>query len=495
MTSTHDSKTHTFDAVVGADGVARASRHTLLAQLTTQVSRLAVNIILARLLTPNDFGVVAVGIVIMMITWQITDLGTSAVIIQRDAIDDALVCSVFWFNLVLGAGLTASVFLLARPIAGLLGQPPAASAIEALSSICLIGAVGNMHHALLRRTLMFSELAVINIANAVTSGVVGIVLAMLGGGLWSIVVGTIAGTSVSTCGAWYYQRWRPSARIDPGLLRLVARPSVHFFWTSALAIGYSQLDKVIVSRLLGGGPLGTYSLAQRTVTAPINAVTEAVSTVSFSVFSRDQTDPAALRLGVTRVVGVVALVVLPATVGLAVLAHQAVDVVYGARWDAAVPVVQVLAPLAAAQAISNVPRSVMYALGRSDWLYRWGLAYWVVGSVVMVTGAQWGLVGVSVAMAVVVGLLGPLEAKMALALIQMRLRTFLMSMLPLAVVSAAMGLATWLAAAGIAHLGLGAGLQLVGGTVVGVVVYVGLLGLARPRAFHDARRVAGRWAS
>lgn len=495
MTSTQHPTKYSFDAAVDTDGVATASRHTVLAQVTTMVSRLAVNVILARLLTPADFGIVAAGIVIMMVAWQITDLGTSAVIIQRDAIDDALVCSLFYANLVLGAVLTAGMYVLAHPLALLFRQPDATPAIQALSSICMIGALGNMHHSLLRRTLQFSRLAIINIANAVTSGIVGIALAIAGAGLWALVVGVIVGTCVSTVGAWVYQGWRPSVQLDLVQLRGAARPSVHFFWTSALAIGFNQLDKVIVSRMLGGGALGTYSLAQRTVTAPINTVSEAVTTVSFSVFARDQNDPRALRAGATRVGGVVALVVLPTTIGLAVLAEQAVVAVYGIRWEAAIPVVGILAPVAAIQAISNVPRSVMYAMGRSDWLYRWGLAYCVVGGVAMLVASRWGLVGVSLGLAVAVGLLVPLEMKMALALIDMRLWTFVRSLLPIAAVSAAMGLVAWSAAAGLGGLGVGPGLQLVAGTVAGIVVYAALMMLVRPPAVDDARRVVGRWAS
>lgn len=493
MTRTRGSTTHSFDAAVDADGVASASRHTLLAQVATQVSRLVVNVILARLLTPNDFGVVAAGVVVMVIAWQITDLGTSAVIIQREAIDNALVCTLFYVNLLFGVALGGAMFLLGHPIAILLGQPHAASAIQALASICLIGAVGNMHHALLRRTLRFGQLAVVNIGNAVVSGVVGVVLAVAGWGLWALVVGIIAGTTVSTLGAWYWHPWRPSAQLDLGRLRTVARPSVHYFYTSALAIGFNQLDKVIVSRMLGGGALGTYSLAQRTVTAPINTVSEAVSTVSFSVFARDQNDPAALRAGATRAVGVVALVVMPATIGLAVLAHQVVVVVYGVRWEAAIPVIQVLAPLAALQAMSNVPRSVMYAMGRSDWLYRWGISYCGVGGLAIVVGAQWGLVGVSIGLAVAVGLLAPFEMRMALSLIDMRLSTFLRSLVPHTVISALMGVVTWLAAEGCEHLGSGPVTQLLAGTAAGVVVYGVLTSRVRPPALDDALRVAGRF--
>lgn len=483
-----------FDAVVDAGGVAKASRHTLLAQLATQVSRLAVNVILARLLTPSDFGVVAAAVVVMVVAWQLTDLGTSAVIIQRDVIDDTLVSSLFYFNLLVGVGLSAGMFAVAGPLANLMGQPHAAPAIQALASVCLIGALGNMHHGLLRRTMQFSRLAIINIANAVTNGLVGISLAVAGAGIWALVAGTVAGVGVSTITAWWFEGWRPSATFDLRRLRAVARLSIGFFSSGALAIGFAQLDKIIIGRVLGSAALGTYAVAQRTVTAPINTVGEAVATVCFSLFAREQNNAGALREGATRAAGVVALVVLPSMIGLAVLAEDAVAVVYGAQWDAATPVIQVLAPLAAVQAISRVTASVMSAMGRSDWLYRWALAYCLVGAGTMLVSSQWGLVGVSLGLAVVVGLLTPFEMKMALGLIEMRLGTFLASLLPHVVISVIMGTAAWLAAAAAERLGTGHGLQLLAGVVAGVVVYGALMWRVRPQAVDDARRVAGRWA-
>ena len=492
MKRSRGSSSVSFDAIVSTDSVARASRHTVLAQLATQVSRLAVNVILARLLTPSDFGVVAVAMVVMVVVWQLTDLGTAAVIIQREVIDDALVTSLFYFNIVMGAGLSAAMFAVARPLAALMGEPSAASSIQVLASVGFIGSVGNMHYALLRRNMKFGWLATMNIANAAVSGVVGIALAVAGAGLWALVGSVVAGTFVSTVIAWWYEPWRPSATFSLERLRSVARFSIHFFYSSALAVGFAQLDKVIISRLLGSAALGTYTVAQRTVTSPINTVSEAVSTVSFSVFAREQSNPEALRSGVTRAAGVVALVVLPSMVGLAVLAEDAVAMVYGPRWESATPVIQVLAPVAAVQALSRVTASVMLAMGRSDWLYRWALAYCLVGAGVMLVSSQWGLIGVSLGLAAVVALLAPFEMMMALHLIGMSLGAYLRSLLPQLAITAVMAGSAWLAATLVDRLGAGSALQLLAGTVAGAVVYAGLMWRTKLPALDDARRVLGR---
>ena len=487
------SRVVSFDAVVDTDGVARASRHTLLSQLGTQVSRLAVSVVLARLLTPRDFGVVAVAMVVMVVAWQLTDLGTSAVIIQRDVVDDALVSSLFYFNLLLGASLTVVTVAVASPLAAALGQPHAAPAIKVLASVSFLGAVGNMHYALLRRTMKFGRLATINIANAVVNGVLGISLAVAGAGIWALVAGAVSGVVLTTAACWWSEPWRPSAKFSLRPLREAARFSIEFFWSNTLAVVFGQLDKVIISRVLGSAPLGTYTVAQRTVTSPVSAVSGAVSTVSFSTFARGQNNPEMLRSGATRAAGVVALVVLPSMVGFAVLAEDAVATVYGSRWETAIPVIQVLAPVAALQAISCVTESVMQAMGRSDWLYRWGLAYCVVGAAAMLVSSRAGLVGVSLGLASVVAVLTPFQMRMALGLIEMRLTTYLRSLLPLVVITGVMASAAWLGAAGAGRLGGPAWVRLLVGVVTGVVVYAGLVWRSGIPALDDARRVLGRW--
>lgn len=495
MIKTREARRTAFDAVVDTDGVARASRHTLLAQVATQVSRLALSVILARLLTPSEFGVVAAAMVVMVVCWQLTDLGTSAIIIQRDVIDDTLVSSLFWFNLAVGAGLSAGALAGAGPLAALLGQPHAAPAIRVLAAVSIVAAVGNMHHALIRRTMQFGRLATITIANAGVNLVLGISLALAGAGIWALVVGTLAGVATSTVTSWWFEPWRPSATLSLRRLREVARFGIHIFWSNALAVVFGQLDKVIISRLLGAAPLGTYAVAQRTVMSPVSAVSGAVSTVTLSAFARGQDDPAKLRSGASRAAGVVALVVLPSMVGLAAMAKQAVAVVYGPQWEAAVPVVMVLAPAAAVQALGCVTAAVMQAMGRGDWLYRWALANCLVGAAAMVVGARWGLVGVSAALAIVVCVLTPFEMRMALGLIDMRLRTFLRTLLPHAAITAVMAVVAWLVADVLAGVGGTALEQLLAAAASGGAVYALLMWRAEVPALGDARRVVGRWAT
>jgi hypothetical protein len=136
----------------------------------------------------------------------------------------------------------------------------------------------------------------------------------------------------------------------------------------------------------------------------------------------------------------------------------------------------------------------MLAMGRSDWLYRWTLANCLVGAAAMAVAAQWGLIGVSLALASVVLVLKPFEMRMALGLIDMRLSTYARTLLPHALITTVMAVTAWLVAHGVAEMGGGSLDQLLAGTAAGVVVHLGLVWWCRVPALDDARRVLGRWA-
>ena len=177
---------------VTTTSVARHTRHTAASQGFTQAVRFATTIVLARLLTPDDFGVVAIALVVSMLLDQLKDLGTGAAIVQRDVVDDALVNAVFYLNLALGAVLAGTMFLTAGPLAGLLGNPDAEPALQAFAAITFVTSFGQIHHSLLRRQMRFFDLAVITTVTAAVTAAVSISTAFMGLNYWSIVLGTAA---------------------------------------------------------------------------------------------------------------------------------------------------------------------------------------------------------------------------------------------------------------------------------------------------------------
>ena len=472
-----------------ASNVARGTRHTAVSQLVTQVVRFGTNIVLARLLTPDEFGVFAIALVVSMLLDQMKDFGTGAAIIQRDSVDDKLLNSVFYLNLALGAVLAVGMYLTAEPVASLLGNPRAAPVLQVFAAVTLVTSLGQIHFSLLRRDLRFFDIAVMTSVGATTNALISVGAALLGLGYWAPVLGVVVGAVVGMIMVWMYDRWRPSLTFSLTSLRSIWSYSVHLFGSNIIFMLFNQLDKLIISRFLGSAPLGVYTLAQRTVTSPMAAVSSVVAEVSFPVFSRLQDDHTTLRNGFLRATRVVALVTFPAMAGLAVLADPAVRVVFGAQWLDLIPVIWLLAPTAAIQSLTAYSSQLTLATGRSKLLYRMGLINLIVIGVLELVAVRWGLVGVAAAFAVGTLLLAPMWLVVSFRTIGLSLRAYLRGLVPHLWITAAMAAATWVAAYGVGQAGGPVWLELMVGVLVGVAMYALLVFRVRPPALTDALAV------
>ena len=472
-----------------ASNVAQGTRHTAVSQVVTQVVRFGTNIALARLLTPDEFGVFAIALVMSMLLDQIKDLGTGAAIIQRESIDDKLINSVFYLNLALGAVLAGGMYLTAEPVASLLGNPRAAPVLQVFAAVTLVTSLGQIHFSLLRRDLRFFDIAVMTSVGATTNAVVAVGAALLGLGYWAPVLGVVVGAVVGMIMVWVYDRWRPSLTLSLTSLRSIWSYSIHLFGSNVLFMLFNQVDKFIISRFLGSAPLGVYTLAQRTVTSPTAAISTVVAEVSFPVFSRLQDDHTTLRNGFLRATRVVALVIFPAMAGLAVLADPVVRVVFGAQWLAMIPVIWLLAPIAAVQSLTAHASQLTLATGRSKLLYRMGLINLIVITALELVGVRWGLVGVAAAFATGTLLLAPMWLGVAFRTIGLSPGTYLRGLVPHLWITAVMAAASGVAAYGVGRAGGPVWLELVVGVLVGVAVYGLLVFRIRPPALADALAV------
>ena len=323
--------------LVDSKVVARSTRQTAVAQVVTQGVRFLTNVALARLLSPRDFGMVAIAFVVMMLLDQLRDVGTGSAVIQRQSVDQVLLNTVFLLNIGLGSVLAAVLFFAAGPLAALLGNAGAAPVLQVFAALTVVTALGQLHGALLRREMRFQRVAVMTSVSALTSAVISVCGALLGMNYWALVAGTAAGAVTNTVLAWAFSGWRPTRSWSLASLKSIWRYSWHLFLSNILYFVFTQVDKVIVSTHLGAVPLGGYSLAQRTVSLPIATMGTVVGDVTFPAFSRRQDDPAALRSGFIRSSAVIALVTFPLMFGLAAVARPLVEVVFGHQWASSFP--------------------------------------------------------------------------------------------------------------------------------------------------------------
>ena len=469
----------------GERAVVMGTRWLVASQVATQLTRLAVSVVLARLLEPTHFGLLAVAVVVVTFLDIFKVLGTGVAVIQRPVVTDELLNTVFVANVGIGVVATATLVLAAPGLAGLLDDPEATSVLRAISPAVLLSSCGHVQQALLRRAMSFRRLAGIMLASAVVSSAVSVFLAVMGAGVWALVAGTLASSVLTLALAWSSSAWRPGWHFRWGEFRDVVRFGINVSLADLLEFLVFHFDKVLVARYVGARGLGFYSLAQRLLMYPVFTLTSALTEVLFPALARHQDDDAGLSRGFLRACAGIALVTFPMTIGMAVVARPLVLAVLGPKWDEVVPLVWILAPVGGVQSVSLIAITIFLAKGRSDLLLRWGVMSAALVMVGYVVGVRWGLVGISAAYAVVVVALTYPAFAIAFGVIGLRfgalvavLRTCLVATGAMAVVVAAVRVSA-------ERLGLEPLPVLSVSVLSGVAVYGGIILRARPAALDD----------
>ena len=465
--------------------VARNAKSTAAAQAVNQGVRFLTSIVMARLLTPHDFGIVALALVMSTFIDEIKDVGMGATIVQRRTVDHLLLSSVFYANVVIGAIASAALFLVSGPMCRLLGDAEATPAAQGFAAILFITSLGQIHLSLLRRTMQFRAIAVVTCVTGLVTAVVSIGCAVAGMTFWALVIGNGAGAVTGTLMYWHYDTWRPTRNASLTALRSVWGTSWNIFMVGFLTLIWVQLDKLIVSKFVGGVGLGLYTMGQRVVNTPLNAISGVLSDVNYSAFSRRQDDNAALQRGFIRASSAIALVTFPLMFGTAAVAAPLVPVVFGSQWDGLVPAIWLLAPAGAFASVTFNADQILRAKQRSDWSWRWGVVHLVVLGAAEYYCSRWGMVGVAAGYAVGTLVLMPFTLMLVFRSIEGRARSYARALTPYvamatAMAAAVLGLTRLLDRAGASHL-----LQSVTGIACGMLVYGALVLLFRPAAFDD----------
>jgi O-antigen/teichoic acid export membrane protein len=364
-------------------------------------TKVAVAIVLARLLTPHEYGLA--GMVLVLVAFQPVLSGTAlaSVLVQRRSLTEADRSTVFWVNAATGLACSLAGLLLAGPAARLYGDPQVRPLFAAMSACFFVSALGITHSHLLMREMDFKALELRTMAGVVVGALVAILLAARGYGAWALVGQQIATFATGTVLLWTFSSWHPRLRFSRASLREMRRFGGHVSGTMLMTQLTQNTDNVLIGRYLGAAPLGAYALAYNVILVPFSRLTAPLFEVLYPVFSRLQDDRdrlAAVWLRVTRVLVALAL---PAMLGLVVVADDVVTAVLGSKWHAAGPVIQILAWVGVLVALQGLNSLLLQALGRTRLLLRFSYVLFGAGLVAFVVGLRWGIVGVAACFAAV----------------------------------------------------------------------------------------------
>jgi len=358
---------------------------------------LATMVVLARLLTPEEFGIVAFAAVAVNWLAVLKDLGLGGAVIQRRDDTEEAAQTVYVLNLAMSVLLTLGTALAAPAVASFFREPLVVPILRVLSFTFVIQALGSIHVVLLRRNLDFRRKLVPDVGQAIIKGIASVAFALAGFGVWALVWGQLIGALASSILAWVVLPWKPRFRLHRRLVRPLMRFGMPLMLTDIQAAVWSNLDYVIVGRMLGGTALGVYTLAYRLPELLILSVWRVLGAAIFPFFSSIQQFPDLLRKGFLATIRYSQIVVVPLCVGLFITAGPAVEVLFGEQWRGAVPVLRLLAVFALVGSVGVNIGDVYKAIGRPDILAKLAFLELALLTPALLLGARHGLIGVGAA--------------------------------------------------------------------------------------------------
>lgn len=370
-------------------------------QVIINALNLAATVVLARLLTPGDFGLVAMVLVVVGFTTMLRDLGLTAATVQRKNIEISQVSTLFWINGGMSALLTALIFFSAPLVVWFYDEPRLLDITRALAFASLLDGASIQHQALLRRQLRLGSLTAIEIASLAASIGMAIYLASRGAGYWALVWMQLTQVGVRTVLCWLVTGWRPMFTLDLDQVGSLLSFGGLITGSRVLNNLTKTVDKLLIGKFAGADQLGVYSKAYNGVLLPFDRVTWALSRVAVPTLSRLQDDAERFRAYYRKAVLLITTMIFPAIAGLFLEAEAAVLIILGDQWLYAVPLIRILAPVAAIAMLSMTTRWVFVSLGRAGRQLKWRVFESAVKIIGIVAGIRWGATGVAYALLIV----------------------------------------------------------------------------------------------
>ena len=444
-----------------------------------QVVSWCATLIVARLLTPAEYGLVGMAIVYGGFVELVSDFGLGVAIVQRRDLETDRIARIGGLAVLLGVLLFAVSVGVARPIAAFYGEPAVAGIIMVLAINYVLAGIQLVPQAMLVRELRFRQLAWVRGAEALSLTGWTVTLAELGAGYWALVLGLVASKLTATI---LVLGWRSHRIAWPFPLGPIAS-EIKFGWQYTVSniswYLYTTADVAIVGRVLGKVVLGSYSIAWNLASVPVERIAAPLGDVFRGVFSAVQNDRAALARYLCILTEGLSLVTFPLAIGLALVADDCIQVLLGNQWLAAIAPLRLIALYAMVRSLSTLLSPILVATGHNRLNMRFNIVAAVLMPPLFLLGTRWGMVGVAAA-----GLAGytvffaTLSLRHVLRIVRLPLGSYLRSLGPAVLSTAAMAVVVLLVRS-LIPLPQGSLARLLAEVAAGALTYVSVVLLVR----------------
>jgi O-antigen/teichoic acid export membrane protein len=352
--------------------------------------------VLARLLLPSAFGLMAALAVFTGFGIIFTDLGISPAIVQRQVVEERHLSSAFWLNLAMGTFLTLLLMALAPALAAFYDEPRLLVLTLAVAPSLLLSSFSAVQNAILDREMNFRRLSIVETLALVGGNCAAIAMALAGFGVWSLVGLALIGSALRAVLLWFSLTWRPRMRPQRSALSELWEYGGGFTGYRILTYWSANADNLLIGRFIGVRPLAFYNRAYNLMTLP-NATAGAITMrVMIPALSRLQDNKDRVRRIYLDSIGLITLVMFPLVIGMLVLSDPFIRSVYGPRWAPSAPLLQILSAVALLQVVTGTASWIFMTQGRTGLLFRWSVFSSIGAILSFVIGLPWGAKGVAV---------------------------------------------------------------------------------------------------
>jgi O-antigen/teichoic acid export membrane protein len=358
-------------------------------------------LILARLLSPTDFGLIAMLLVFTSIGALLVDSGFSTSLIQRQYTTEDDEATVFWFTSGMGVLLFLALWLVAPSIAYFFAEPTLTPLTRLVAWVLPLSALSAVPDAILTQQLRFKERAKAQAISALISAVVAVSLAWCGYGVWSLAWQALTATGLRGILLWAYAGWRPTGRFRTASFRSLFGFGGYMLLSGLLDTVFVRLQSLLIGKLFDARALGYYTLAQNAQSAPTSFIGGILNRVGLPVFASVADQPEKLVGALRLSLRVTLFLFIPCMTGIALVSKPLIELLYGARWIGAAPILTLLALSAAFWPMHVLNLAALSAQGRSDLFFRLELIKKVIGIILILVCSPGG--PIAIAGAVLVG--------------------------------------------------------------------------------------------
>lgn len=453
----------------------------VLERLGTQGTQLLVIILLARLLLPEDFGIIVLVTIFITIGGFIVDSGFSEALIQKKDADEIDFSSVFYLNIFTSSILYALFFFSAPYIASFYNESDLTLILRILSITLFFNAINSVQQAVIARHMHYKKLFASSFSAITLSGLLGIIMAMMNFGIWALVAQQLTHRLLVTSILWYTVKWRPIWCFSFTKIRSLFSYGWKLLLSTLLYTFYLQIHNLLIGKIFLTSVLGFYNRGMQFPNIIVDNINGSIQNVLFPAFSAQQENITKVREMLNRLINLCSFIVFPMMVGLATISEPLINVLLTDKWMPTVPFLQLFCVYYALWAIDASNLQVIKALGRSDLYLKLEIIKFIIGLLLLLISIPFGVYALAIGM-LITGLIGSfLNGYTVSKLLNNQLWDQWKNLFPIILISICMGCIVY----SIKFIGMTDIVTLIIQVVVGVMLYIGLATFFKLKSLID----------